>query len=643
MHIILVLLATSFAGYATLAFLNKVPQSISFLLLHLFLFTTGLSLSHIYDDRNDISWYGRSIDDHATYLAVATGPPSEKESSWKVPVQVVAKTANNKAAIVTGNAFLYLYKDDQPLSFHSGDSILVPGNWIPIRNAGNPFEFDYAAHCRRNNIFYQQFCSVHEVRLYGKSNQAVAPITIRAHNWCMSQLEHYIPDPKTMGLLQAMLLGDEVNLDPELRDSFSQTGIIHIIAISGGNVAIFFIVISALLWWMKDKRHLWLKYAIALPLVWFYVIMAGSSPSAIRAAVMFSLLACGIILQKNNNSLNQLFATAFILLFAQPAWLYSLGFQLSFVAVLSLILFYKPLYKLYIPANKMLRTLWSVVVASAAAEILVAPIVVYYFHSFPLLFLVANVAAYIFMGAVLILGIAIIALSWLPAVATSIGIATTALVTWFDNIITWLQHFNPSALHFLTIGTVELVLIYVFITGISVFSLRKVKPAMYVASTAVFLLILSFGYDQWLWSHQQRLVVYNASHATRIELIRGKQYKVLASDIATNDKIAYAITPAHINWQSLSRDTSAAAHSYTINGKTVLLLRDTAAVAHADYLLVTSRTKYNASQLKQRYSPGLVVLGNTMSRREQTEFCEECKQAGLNVHAVSQMGALIIE
>jgi hypothetical protein len=181
------------------------------------------------------------------------------------------------------------------------------------------------------------------------------------------------------------------------------------------------------------------------------------------------------------------------------------------------------------------------------------------------------------------------------------------------------------------------------ITGMTIFLLRKVKPAIYLISASAVLLIISFGYDQWLWSHQQRLVVYNASHATRVELIHGKQYQVLSGDIITNDKIAYAVTPAHINWQSLSRDTSAIAPLHTINGKTVLLLRDSAAATHIDYLLLIGHVKYKPAELKQRFSPNLVVLGNTLSRREQSKFCEECKKAGLNVHAVSQQGALIIE
>jgi competence protein ComEC len=639
----LVIIAVSFLLYIAAVVRSKSPGVVPFLLLHVFLFSGGLALSHLSDDRNSGSWYGKALDSHGTYFARITGPPAEKETTWKLPVSLVAVADNGKAPAITGDAILYVYKDEQPVTLNQGDSILVPGNWLPIKNAGNPFEFDYAAHCRRNNIYHQQFCSLDDIRLYAKGNPAADPLTVRTHNWCMSQLARYIADTKTQGLLQAMLLGDEVNLDPELRQSFSQTGIIHIIAISGGNVAIFFIVISALLWWMKDKRHLWLKYAIALPLVWFYVIMAGSSPSAVRAAVMFSILALGIMMQKNNNSLNQLFATAFVLLCAQPAWLYSLGFQLSFVAVLSLVLFYMPVYKWFSPANIVVRKLWGVVAASIAAELLVAPVVVYYFHNFPLLFLVANVAAYVFMGVVLILGIAIISLSWIPAVAGFLGAATTVLVTFFDKIVLWLQQFNPPSFSFIAISLAELVLIYLSIAGLSVFLLRKQKPAMFVASAASMLLVLSFCYHQWQWRHQSRLVVFNTSWTSRVELFTGKRYRVLSKD-TVNSKITYATTPAHINWQAYTPDTvSNISQSYTIHGKTILMPDNTTPPQHADYLLLSGLEQQTAAELKQLYTPSLVVLSNTMSRKQQEQFCKECMQAGLKVHVVAKDGAFVLE
>ncbi len=203
--------------------------------------------------------------------------------------------------LLVTHSYIYI-KIVTPCCYTKVTVSLFQGKWQPIGNAGNPFEFDYAAYCKRSGIFYQQSCSVNDIRLYSANNPGATSFIDRAHDLCMQQLDKYITDPKTKGLIQAMILGDEVNLDEDLRQSYADTGIIHIIAISGGNVAIFFMAISFLLLWLRHKQHMWIKYAIALPLVWFYVLMAGAAPSAIRAAVMFSLLAFSVMLEKNNNS-----------------------------------------------------------------------------------------------------------------------------------------------------------------------------------------------------------------------------------------------------------------------------------------------------------------------------------------------------
>ncbi len=626
---------------------------VQFLLISILLLLCGYSISNISDIRNNTAWFGRDVSKTKSYLVRISDAPAEKENTWKLKVSVISCVDSGKVRPTTGKAFLYLFKDRFPMLLHKGDTLFVPGDWQPIKNAGNPFEFDYAAYCRRNNICYQQFCSVNDTRLLATHDPLSTPFIDRVHEWCMAQLALYLPEPKTRGLLQAMLLGDEVNLDEELLQSYSETGIVHIIAISGGNVAVFFFAISLLLWWLKLKKHLWIKYAIALPLVWFYVMMAGANPSAIRAAVMFSLLAGGIMLQKSNNSLNQLLATAFLLLCAQPMWLFSVGFQLSFVAVLSLIIFYNPVYKWLSPAHKITKGLWSAIVASISAEILVAPLVVYYFHIFPLLFIVANVAAYLFMSLVLYMSMAIIALSGIPVGAKVIGTCTIWIVTRFDRIVTWLQSCNPVSFRFIMLTGAEMVFIYFLISGIAVFLMKKNKPALFTGTMAACLLLLCFCKGQWSRMHQHRLIVYNTGKANHIELIKGGDYAVLYKDTGSQKKADYIIKPSHIGWrvhlpdrQAWREDSTAPREIVSINGKSVLILNtvvDTSIRFHTDYLVVNFTGKIEARVLQRIFSPSLIIIGNNYSRRQQQRFKKEFAKTGVLVHCISEDGAFVLE
>ncbi len=409
----------------------------------------------------------------------------------------------------------------------------------------------------------------------------------------------------------------------------------------GQRVTIFFIIISVLLWWLRDKKHLWIKYAVALPLVWFYVMMAGAAPSAIRAAIMFSLLAFAVMLQKNNNSLNTLFATAFLLLCAQPMWLFSVGFQLSFVAVLSLILFYAPIHRWLSPPGVVLQALWSTMAASMAAEVLVAPLVVYYFHTFPLLFIVANVIAYLFMGLVLVLGIVIIALSWFPVAATWVGICTTWLVTVFDRLVVWLQGLNPESFHYLLLTGLELVLLYFVIGGMVLFLMQKKKRALFTAMTALCLLFISFCLNEWTRLHRQTIIAFNTGGSSHVELIAGNLYTRLAADTANIRKIDYTSKPVHVWLEAWVKDTIVKNEVFAVGGKRVLLLNQpfhTSQKFPVDYLIITYTGKINIHDLQKAFSPRVIVFGNNYPRKQQEKYK---KMAG-NVHATGIDGALTI-
>lgn len=618
---------------------------LTFAALNLLFFSGACAVAGYADVRTSSAWYGHHISAHTTALVRVSETPVEKETSWKLQVTALYNIADDKAIPAAGNALVYVHKGRLPVILHKGDTILMPANWQPIKNTGNPFAFNYAVYSRRNNIYHRQFCKAEDIRLYAANDPDAAPIAEKAHNWCMAQLGSYITDTTAKGLLQAMLLGDEANLDDGLRQSYAETGVVHIIAISGGNVTVFFIIISALLYWLSHKKHLWIKYLIALPIVWFYVVMAGASPSAIRAAMMFSLFALALLLDKNSNSLNQLFATAFLLLCSQPAWLFSVGFQLSFVAVLSLILFFDQVNGWVRSGNKIIKKCWSTVAAGIAAEVLVAPLVVYYFHTFPLLFIIANFVAFIFMGVVLVLGMCIIAFSGLSAVAAILGTITGYLVAVFNNVVARLQQLNPTSFHLLTLTTAQLVLYYIAISAITFFLIRKYKPALFGGLAAFCILLGALCFSRYYTLQQHRLVVYNVPGASHVELINGDKYAVLATDTGAGKKTRYATLPAHIGWQAWQEDRIAQGSIYLIAGKTVLILNnDVSPFGHfpVDYLVVNFSGTPDFAQLAAVFSPSVIVTRGNVAGKTAEEWQRQVP-AGIKLHLLSLSGSLIID
>ncbi len=637
-------------GSCTCLLLNRIAQKFSAfafpVLFNIGFFVIGVTTSYFHDIRNDNQWFGKN--QGALTIARITAQPLEKENSWKVIVSAVSQVSKEKKEPASGDAFLYIAKDapNHSIAINKGDTIIIPNNWQPIKNNGNPYEFDYKKYCARNNIMFTQFCPQNSPHLYGKANPANAPILEQAHDWCMVQLDKYLADTIAKGLVQAMLIGDETNLDGNLRQQWADTGIVHIIAISGGNVAIFYLVIAWLLKWVIKPKHVWVKYIVAMPLVWFYVLMAGGSPSAVRAGLMFTFWAFSILLQKNNNSLNQLCSASVLLLCCQPMWLFSTGFQLSFVAVLSILLFYGKINSWFKPKYKFIKWAWEAVAASLAAEILVAPMVVFYFHNFPVFFIVANVVAFFFMFVVQVASMAIVALFFMPYVPALLGIVTCKLVLWFNKFIEVLQHLGPKQFRFLQFNLLETILLYLAIAFFAYSLVTKYKRGMFLGLACSIALLLFCCTDQWESLNQQKLVIYNTGKCNQIEMYTGNHFTVIQKSGAKPKSTDFAVLPAHTRWQawqSNGQDTNR--ELITIGGKTLLLLKEpifSELQFPVDYLYLDYNGIVDVNALMRSYFPKEIIAGNCVPRRQIQKIKTKAKNANVKVYDLAQQGAFVL-
>lgn len=638
----------SFTVYILLALRkqNTTRNTIAFGCLQVTIFFTAWLLCYLHDIRNDKHWLGNTLADADAFVVQLQQPPEEKDKSWKLIVTTLAATKNDSLTPTTGNAFIYIPKYNMP-AMREGDIITVPNDWQPIKNRGNPFEFDYAAYCARQGIYYQQFVGGDEIAFNTYAEEKDLNFIRRAHHWCLTQLEWYIEDRKTLGLLKAMLVGDRATIDDVLANAYAATGIVHIMAISGAHISVFFLLTGFALVWLRHNKYKWIKYIAAIPFIWLYVLIAGAPASAVRAATMFSLLGVGLALQKQPNGINQLLATAFILLCINPSWLFAIGFQLSFVAVLSIFIYYKPIYQLYTPTNKIVKSLWAVVSVSIAAEILIAPLVVYYFHLFPLQFIVANVAAYLFMGLVLILGMLLILLSAFYPVAIFFGDITTWWVTGFNKIVYTLQEFNLSSFQALTLNNWQLFLLYLFITLISIQILLKRSKLIWATATCFCMFLASCCVVHWQSLKQEIFVVYNAGKEPYIELIQGRQATVLYSPKEIDDKTnRYVLQPAHINWHInnvVKQDT--AVNLIKCQGSTIFILnqsiKDTTFTA--DYVVVNYKVKpHELKTIQHGFNPQKIIIGNTGSIANTEQLIKIAAEQNIAIHSLYNAGAFVI-
>lgn len=624
-------------------------QSVSFFIAFICL---GFLVSFYGDVRNDPHWFGNKLKAAEAFSVKITEAPQEKERTWKLAVDVEKAICNNDVEKVKGNAFIYIYKNDSEPNYKIGDRLLVPATWQLLKNPGNPYEFDYATFCKRNNIYYQQFLGANEVGKISDGDTHDVSLAMQTHEWAMKKLAWYVKDKSTLGLLQAMLLGDEVNFSDDDRQLYTDTGIIHVVAISGGHIGFLMVLINACLFFIRKKKHQWIKLVIAQPVVIFYVMVAGAPPSAVRAAFVFSLLAISSFIHRDNNPLNTLLAAAFGILFIKPMWIFAVGFQLSFVAVLSLIIFYKRIFILFYPPNKIIKSIWSIIAASLAAEILVAPLVIYYFHLLPALFLVANVLAVLLMTMVMSLGLLIIATSPISGLAMLLATTTSFLVRWFHKVIDSIRFFNPEAFNYLHLSLAELLLCYACIAAFSMFIIWKSKSALSTSLLTLCALFLSFNIKEWKALHQEQIVVYNVSRHAYTEYISGNQFQILSesTDSISSKKIDYAAKENHVAkraWQQ--RKATGQNEIFSFNDKKILfmkqpLMMDSISFQPVDILVIQYPVKdWNAHSLQKTFGFKKLIVTGEQRRKIMQNWKDSCEKYEIDTHFTMQDGAYLVD
>ena len=288
-------------------------------------------------------------------------------------------------------AILYFKPDDLSRSLIKDNVIIFKPKLIPIVNSKNPESFDYASYMKYKGILYTQYLNTQDWKRLGyKQDKSIKGIAQELQDSALEKLKRDNFSETSYAILSALLLGNTKEITPEIRNTFSTSGLAHILAVSGLHTGIIWSLLYVLLTplvWIKMSK---LRPILTLIFLWIYAFLTGLSPSATRATIMISFILFGQILDRKGTSMNNLFAAAFFMLLYNPYYLFNVSFQLSFISVFSILYIYPVLYDLISPSSKWKSYIISIFCVSAAAQIGTLPLTVYYFHELPLLSLPTN-------------------------------------------------------------------------------------------------------------------------------------------------------------------------------------------------------------------------------------------------------------
>lgn len=249
------------------------------------------------------------------------------------------------------------------------------------------------------------------------------------HSRASARLRRRCSEGDAGAVVRAMTAADRSGLSPELRAAYSRSGMSHLLAVSGLHTGIVFLLANwALRWIVLFRRGHLVRDLLAVAAVWGYVAMAGWPPSAVRAAVMCSLLQLAVASGSEYAGLNALAAAAFGMLLWNPAWIGDVGFQLSFVAVAAILLWAVPLWRRLRTGRRAVDLLTANLTVSLSATVATAPLVSHLFGIVPMLGIVLNPAAIPLAGATVFCGIVGLFVPGLPVVGEQAAGALNLLV-----------------------------------------------------------------------------------------------------------------------------------------------------------------------------------------------------------------------
>ena len=649
---LLVLLTSSLAAFLIyfLLPLNSKYQFnyVSGLLVNLVMITGGALICWIHNINNHQHHVLNNPQPGNYVVATLQEPLVEKPNSFK-SVADVNVVYDSVFRPTSGRIIIYFSKDSLPPAIDYGSKIVFKKDLQPIKNSGNPESFDYKRYCFFQGISHQVYLKKDEFTILpGKEINPFRSFIFKCRFWVISLIKKYIPGEREQGLAQALLIGYKDNLDKDLVQSYSNTGVVHVIAISGLHLGLIYSILLLLTKRMKKLKLPRLLLIVAS--LWIFSIIAGAQPSVLRSALMFSCIAFGEVISRKGSVYNTLALSAFILLCYNPYWLWDVGFQLSYAAVLSIMLFYKPVYNWFYIPNKAADMIWKMNAVTISAQLLTLPISIFHFHQFPTLFLFSNLVAVPLSSVILIGEIILCAIFFIEPLAHMLGAALHWLIFMMNGFIEKFELIPFAVWRNLSINVLQAILLTGIIIFITTWFLTK-KGKMLFFSMAFLIFFLAIRADSFIAaSRQNKLVIYNVPKYTAIDFNYGRETRFFAdSGLLSNDFLLnFHVLPSRIHSRSVNVKHIHLPTGFEYAGKKIIRI-DTSFLfklndkkQEIDLVILSKNPRLYIKDLCKAFTIRRLVIDSSVPAWKARLWKKDCDSLDIACFDVAQNGAFVM-
>ena len=499
-------------------------------------FSLGQWVTYRSDLRHHADWYGNQYQLGDSLCLRLLEPLEEKNKTYKANCRVEYLVRNHHRIPVSGTVPVYFRKEGLQTQPVYASQFIINKPPQPIQKSGNPGDFNLVRYRAFHQQYHQLFLTASDVYWIDQQpNKDFNTYLYAWRDWILTQLKNRLStDDGTLGVAEALLIGYRADLDSSVLQAYSQTGVIHIIAISGLHLGLIYVALTWLFSQLPFFRNalVW-RGLLVLLCLWIFSLLTGASASVLRSAVMFTCIVFGSIVQKKSSLPNMLAASAFLLLSYNPYLLWDVGFQLSYAALVGIVWLQKRLAG-YLKSNYfLLDKAGEMASVTMAAQITTLPLCLYYFHQFPVYFLPVNLIVVPFSTALLFGELLLLVTTYVDPLNTWVTWLVKTGLQWMNAIVEWFANLPGGLITNIHFPYWSVCLTILMLIALDWFIERR-RPFW------IIWLAVAFGvfrlHDQWVIAQQRGIILHRSKRGFSMDVLSGFSFVHLSSDTSPSAK-----------------------------------------------------------------------------------------------------------
>lgn len=588
----------------------------------------------------------------------------QKTALWKVHLQkkltptafsdnYLAKVVQWENNAVEGKILVHvLHQDSVEKQIDIGDFVLAKTKLQAVHQPLNPGQFNYRYYLAHRGVFGELNLKPTTLAIVSPKHKSWFRVASNFRKTIQASLLRNGFSTTQTSLMQALLLGQKKAIPQKIYENFAAAGVVHILAVSGLHIgiilAIFFFFLQPLLHFPHGRL---IRSLVSIVLLWGYAILAGCSPSILRAVVMFSCISLGLAFQRKPKIMPMLCLSALLLLLYHPYYIFDIGFQLSYTAVIAIITLQPKLAEIYRGHNYLLRKAWTIFTVTLAAQGGVLPFSLYYFHQFPGLFFLTNFLLIPGLALILGSGFIIIILALSGILPHFLVLAYGKIINSILWIVQWVAGQDAFVFQHVYFSKSMLLFSYLVLLLFLGFLYRKKKSYLFLALTGIVLLEAIFAFQRNQNFQKKECIVFHHYRGSLLGFRKSGTLSVFYGDSKDSLALKNSVMLTNYETQEGIFKVKLSPHIknvYALNKK-VLLVVDSLGVYELPKLrkgalvLLRNSPQINLERLLDSLQPTSIIADGSNYTTYVHRWKKTCSKKKVPFHFTGKKGAFFID